>query len=200
MHLVWKFSRGSHPPKTATKYLYLMPYPCCHCRGMPSVWKWLQIIIWQAGCFKTSECHSEENGCSEVSPHIWEDVQKKIWHSHLNNVEAGDNLFLVLFRKLTASVLGKRIQKLMIRKRRPIPKWSEAVPCLDTYHYFPLVAFITCQSKLSETSGNWKVLLQICLKDEANYTRNYFRTDCSTLTWSRYIVVFIWKPVCLVCC
>jgi hypothetical protein len=107
----------------------------------------------------------------------------------MNTVEADDRLFLVWFKKLTAPVLETRIQKLMMWKRRPIPKYSEAVPCMDTCHYFPLVAFVTCQSKLSETSGNWKVLLQICLKDKAKYAKNYFRTDCLSLTWSRYIVV-----------
>jgi hypothetical protein len=38
------------------------------------------------------------------------------------------------------------------------------------------------------------------LKDKAKYAKNYFRTDCLSLTWSRYIVVHTWKPVHWVCC
>jgi hypothetical protein len=29
-----------------------------------------------------------------------------------------------------------------------------------------VVAFLVCQSQSSETSGNWKISLQICLKDK----------------------------------
>jgi hypothetical protein len=118
---------------------------------------------------ETSEPYSEPDDVSQ-----WEDVQEKLNVTTFTFEKYGevddDSPLPCTFQEIDdvyteykKTETDDEGDKAAVCKS--IPKYSETMFYLDTYHH-SIVVFLTCKSLSSETAGNWKTLIHVRLKDK----------------------------------